>query len=692
MSLPRRHGHLVRLVAAAILVLGLALALVGALAWRSSVRTNQKQAFEMTAAEVSDTAETLLRRNTDFVGTLNTVLTRQPELSQDAFNDWYTELEGWQRQAGGLGTTVVSSVPAARLASFLARRDGEPWFQVLVGKIQPVALDGRRRYCLISTSESLLGSLAPQFAREVQGDWCQATSAIGRTQAPLQSLAADNGGLLVLPVFTQGVHTLIFEQAFFRRGASLSTIAQRRAAVNGWVASSFDIATLLNTALAGHRSLEVSLYHANSGRSTELVGHAGTGAPGGYTRTATANVEGPWTVTVRGTVATSGLSATTQALIVFAIGLIVTFLLTAIMLVLTRARKRALDMVDEKTGQLRHQALHDALTELPNRILALDRAEQMLARARRQKVPVAALYVDIDGFKHVNDTFGHAAGDELLRIVASRLTGVIREGDTAARLGGDEFLVLVEGSTMDAAPELVAERILDVLRQPCDLNGASARELSLTASVGVAVGVRASADELIRDADLALYDAKAAGRNRYSLFRSDMQTASRDRLTLEMDLADALAGDELFLLYQPTFDLKTETTTGVEALIRWQHPARGMLPPDEFIPIAEESGLIIPIGRWVLQEACRQASIWHGEGRNLGIAVNVSSRQLDSDELIDDVRDALQSSGLEAATLTLEVTETTIMRDATASAKRLHALKSLGVRIAIDDFGTGYSS
>jgi diguanylate cyclase (GGDEF)-like protein len=692
MSAPTRNRHHLRLLAAAILLAGLALAAVGASAWRSSVRASQKRAFQTTATEVSDTAQTLLRRDTDFVGMLTTVLTMQPDLSPDRFNEWYTELEGWQRQVGGLGTTVVRSVPAARLASFLHRRNSDPRFRVLVGKIVPVAREGRSRYCLISTSESITGFLSAQLGREVQGDSCQASSAVGRTLAPLQSLAADSGGLLALPVLYEGVHTLLFEKAFYRHEATVSTLADRRLAVNGWLTSSFDIATLLSTALAGHDGLEVSLYHANSGHSTELVGHEGTGARGGYSHSSTANVEGPWTVTVRGTVATGGLSASAQGLIALAIGILVTLLVTALMLVLTRSRARALDMVEEKTGELRHRALHDALTGLPNRTLALDRAEQMLARARRQNIPVAALYVDVDGFKHVNDTFGHAAGDELLQIVANRLTGVIRDGDTAARLGGDEFLVLIDDSTLDAAPELVAERLLEVLRQPCELSAASGRQLSLTASVGIAVGVRASADELLRDADLALYEAKADGRNRHALFRSDMQTASQDRLMLQMDLAEALDADQLFLLYQPTFDLQTEATTGVEALLRWEHPTRGTIPPDGFIPIAEASGLIIPIGRWVLHEACRQAAVWHGEGHQLGIAVNVSARQLDSDELIDDVRDALEASGLEAGSLTLEVTETTIMRDAVASAARLHTLKRLGVRIAIDDFGTGYSS
>jgi diguanylate cyclase len=343
-------------------------------------------------------------------------------------------------------------------------------------------------------------------------------------------------------------------------------------------------------------------------------------------------------------------------------------------------------------GRLSYQALHDALTGLPNRVLVIDRAEQMLARARRAGKPVAALYVDIDGFKHVNDSLGHATGDELLRVVGSRLAEVVREADTVGRLGGDEFVVLLEDLTLDAGPELAAERICEVLSQPIDLQAAQQQYLSVTASVGIALGQRGSADELLRDADFALYEAKGAGKNRWAAFESSMQSTAQDRLELEMDLKSALDADQFFLLYQPTFDLQSDTITGVEALIRWRHPVRGVIAPATFIPLAEQTGLIVPIGRWVLQTACEQAAAWQREHRFLGISINLSARQLDDSALVHEVAQALARTGVDPRTVTLEITETTLMRDADAAASRLRALKALGLRIAIDDFGTGYSS
>ena len=680
--------------ACAVLAVGVAASLGSALLWRSSVRMHERETFDATASDVSATLGTMLRRDADFIATLRAALTMEPHMSASRFERWFGQLDGERRLVGGLGTVVVEAVPARELAGFLARRNADPSFRMLVGGTPaPVPATGHGRYCLLTASVTVLGALSTEDARVAQGDWCSPSSVVGRSQASLLRAQTDTGQLLVLPVYADGVHTTLFQTAFYRRGASLTTVAQRRAAVAGWIASSVDVPTVIHLATQHHPGLALTLYHSNPGRRTQSIDRIGAvTAAAAFSQTKTIQVEGAWTVTVSGAAPADGLSASLQGLLVFVAGALVSALLFVLIMVLARSRERALAMVREKTAQLRHQALHDALTGLPNRVLALDRAQQMLARARRQQIPVAALFVDIDGFKHVNDTFGHAAGDELLQIVAERLLTVVREGDTAARLGGDEFVVLLEGSTLDAGPELVAERLLQVLREPYHTSHTLGRQLTITASVGIAMGVRTSADELLRDADLALYSAKAGGRNRYALFQSSMQTASSDRLTLEMDLAEALERHELFLLYQPTFDLRSERVIGAEALIRWRHPTRGLLLPVEFIPIAEESGLIVSIGRWVLDEACRQASAWSQRGHAIGMSVNVSTRQLDDDRLIEDVRSALYASGFDPVALTLEVTETTLMRDADATAARLDLLKQLGVRIAIDDFGTGHSS
>jgi len=342
--------------------------------------------------------------------------------------------------------------------------------------------------------------------------------------------------------------------------------------------------------------------------------------------------------------------------------------------------------------QIRFQALHDPLTGLPNRGLILDRTEQMLARARRTKVATAALFIDLDGFKGVNDTLGHAAGDQLLCAVTDRLTITMRESDSVGRLGGDEFIVLVDGATMDAGPELVAERLLEILRAPFDLEGLPHGPLTLSASIGIAAGLRPSATELLRDADIALYEAKTTGKDRFVVFQPEMHTVVQDRLLLEMDLHNALDSAQYSLDYQPIFNLRSGETTGVEALLRWHHPERGVVQPGIFVPVLEDSGMIVDVGRWVLQEACRQGARWHARGHRIDVSVNVSARQLEADRLIEDISCALERSGFEARSLIVEITETAIMRNVSTVLPRLATLRAIGVRIAIDDFGTGYSS
>ncbi len=355
-------------------------------------------------------------------------------------------------------------------------------------------------------------------------------------------------------------------------------------------------------------------------------------------------------------------------------------------------RRLAHEELTKRQKELVFLATHDALTGLPNRTLILDRIEQVLTRTRLSQEPVAALFLDLDNFKAINDSLGHGVGDELLCAVAARLAGVIRETDALGRLGGDEFVVIADGLSLAAGPELIAERLLEAFKEPFKLSGAEDARVFVKASVGIATGARSSAEELLRDADIAMYRAKWNGKSGYLVFEDGMQAEVQTRMEVEMDLQSALADEEFFLVYQPTFDLESMSPQGVEALVRWRRPGRGVVEPDDFIPLLEETGMIVEVGAWILSAACEQGARWREAGHPLDLAVNVSAVQLDTDDLLDHVRDALGASGLEPGALTLEITETTLMRNAEETALRLAALKRLGVRIAVDDFGTGYSS
>ena len=342
--------------------------------------------------------------------------------------------------------------------------------------------------------------------------------------------------------------------------------------------------------------------------------------------------------------------------------------------------------------ELVFMATHDALTGLPNRTLILDRADQLIARARRERQLCAALFVDLDGFKAVNDGLGHRAGDELLRSVAKRLESTIREADTLGRLGGDEFVILADGIALAAGPELVAERILDALKEPFEIDDAHNGRVAITASIGIAMADGHTAADLLRDADIAMYRAKLAGKNRYTVFETGMQDQVHSRVELEMDLREALAKDEFYVVYQPMFDLEGLSPIRMEALLRWRRPDGRPAGPDQFVPLLEESGLIAEVGRWVLQQACGCCADWAREGLGIGVAVNVSAIQLEHGRIVQDVTDALAESGIDPGSLTIEITETALMRDADKTAELLRAIKDLGVRLSIDDFGTGYSS
>jgi len=360
---------------------------------------------------------------------------------------------------------------------------------------------------------------------------------------------------------------------------------------------------------------------------------------------------------------------------------------------------RLIAMVQDITGrkaleaQLLHQAFHDPLTGLANRTLFLDRLGNAMARVARDRERLAVLFLDLDNFKVVNDTQGHAAGDRLLGVVADRLLNATRGCDTVARLGGDEFAVLLDSPHGHEGVEVVAQRITRALGRPIETD--PGREVVVSASVGIATWRGAETPgELLRDADVAMYAAKAQARGAWVHYNPRMHAAIVERVSLEADLRRAIEGDELGLVYQPIVDVATGLISGAEALLRWSHVQRGAVPPSAFIPVAEENGMIIPLGARVLRQACHRAAAWNATRRGLPltVTVNISGRQLPDPGLAAAVQGSLASSGLDPACLVLEITETVIMQETESTLTRLRELKQLGVRLAIDDFGTGYSS
>jgi diguanylate cyclase (GGDEF)-like protein/PAS domain S-box-containing protein len=343
-------------------------------------------------------------------------------------------------------------------------------------------------------------------------------------------------------------------------------------------------------------------------------------------------------------------------------------------------------------AEMSHMAQHDILTNLPNRTLLQDRLTQAIATASRNDSRIAVLFLDLDGFKHINDSLGHATGDRLLQFVAKRLLAAVRTSDTVCRLGGDEFVILLSDVAHAGDAGVKAGKILSALSAPFEMEQITLR---ITASVGVTTYPEdgQSAELLMRNADLAMYQAKEKGRSNYQFYEKGMNVRALERQSIEGDLRFALERDEFIMYYQPKIDLKSGEITGVEALVRWQHPERGLVGPVQFISIAEDCGLMLPMGRWALRESCRQAKAWQDAGLPpIEMAVNVSSVEFRNDEFLESISTILKETGLEPRYLELELTESVLMQHAEFSVPVLQKLKAMGVRLAIDDFGTGYSS
>lgn len=355
------------------------------------------------------------------------------------------------------------------------------------------------------------------------------------------------------------------------------------------------------------------------------------------------------------------------------------------------ALAEALAARDRLELDLRHQAFHDPLTGLANRTLLYERVRDSLTSAGGRPELIGLCFCDLDGFKTVNDSLGHNAGDELLTVVSQRLQALVRTNDTVARLGGDEFAVLLTGVDAPATAMRIADRIVAAMREPVDIAG---RQITLSVSVGLAFAEASkSTEQLLSEADVAMYEAKSRGKSRWASFETAMRSKTIERLELANAFRGALERNEFHLLYQPQYSVRDGGIEGFEALVRWNHPTLGVVPPDRFIPLAEETGFIIPLGRWVLERACEQAAAWEAMGSGeLSMSVNISGRQLQDSSLCEDVRTALALTGLSAGRLILEVTETNVLGDSDEITSTLTGLKTIGIQVALDDFGTGYSS
>jgi diguanylate cyclase (GGDEF)-like protein len=668
------------LTAAVVLVAaGVAGSTLGAAVVVSSDAQRSHQAFVTSSMGIASSLKLAIQQEADLVISTEAFVGANPNASNAAFLNWVGSMQVKARYAevGELG--FVDIVQATELPQFVARIAADPPTPLSPGQSYQVTPPGNRPfYCLTQLWYRNNGPVVPSGYDTCASYGSSAAKIIGRDISVPFSY---------IPFTFDKVSYLAVSAPVYPGGVIPVTAEARTAAVLGFVGVTTRPGFVLSQALTGHLGTAVAFSYGSG--STKVTFRAGS-APASA-QSSTIDLHNGWHVETFAVVDGAGVLGNANALALLMAGLVLSLLLGAFIYVLGTSRMRALALVDERTSELHHLALHDPLTDLPNRALILDRIDQMLARSRREHTPVAVLFLDLDNFKDVNDTLGHGVGDKLLAGVAARLTSAIRQEDTVGRLGGDEFVVLAEGASLAAGAEVVAERILDVLATPFEIAGIES-PLSVTASIGIAEGRRTTPDELLRDADIALYQAKAAGKRCAVVFAPAMQDAVDDHLTLDRDLLDALEAEQFFLLYQPTFDLSSGAFASVEALLRWRHPTRGVILPDDFIPALEASGLIVPVGRWVLQEACRQGAAWQRQGHHVTVSMNVSAKQLDRDQIVTDVHDALVNSGFDPALCVLELTETTLMHNVEDTVGRLTLLKALGVRVAIDDFGTGYSS
>ena len=661
-----------------VVVAGTVISLMASVRVANDSSQQSRVAFVNASAQMAASFQTSLQHENDLITGVEAFILNHPHATEAEFLQWaradtamvrYPELQSF-------GETVI--VPRSHLNQYLTAANASAGLGTGgLGVLGLIPASARAVNCL---------PLVGLNRSSTQGLLAGMNRCAGSQAAVM--LASRNSGQASFEALTvRSLPTIEIAVPVYRGGSIPVTVLERQNAFVGWVDMNLAPRVVLADVLKGRPSTSLTLRH-RQGASDFMFTQGVTPA---HAQSATVLLGSGWSVETFGTVTTGHLLSDGSALFDLSAGLAMSVLLGMLIFALGNGRAHAMVLVDERTDELRFEALHDSLTRLPNRTLILDRIDQMLARSRRNHLPAAAMYLDLDDFKEVNDTLGHAAGDQLLIAVATRLTAALREGDTVGRLGGDEFILLFEGASLVVGAEVIADRIHDVLQVPFTI-AASSEPISVSASMGVAVAESSTADELLRNADVALYRAKAAGGGQAVVFALSMQDAAFDQRQLEIDLHAALETQQFFLLYQPTIDLQTNAFVGVEALLRWRHPIRGVISPNDFIPALEANGLIVPVGAWVLEEACRQGAIWQSRGHHFSVSVNVSGEQIVLDRIIDDVKRSIATSGFDPSMLVLELTETVLMVDVEETILRLAELKSLGIKLAVDDFGTGYSS
>ena len=485
--------------------------------WRTDVVRERAAVFETTASAVASSVATTLRRQTDLTAVEQTLVGLNPGLTNADFKRWFDELGAAKHYPGSLGFGFVERVPADQLDAFAAVLAADPTKDLTVkGKYSVFPGGHREEYCQLR----LVVWLGPTGQLQPTLDYCAPSIPLFGPSPTAQALASarDTGKLtLASPVSLYPGEMFAFAPVY-AGGSIPGTVAERRQQLIGWVAGTFDGKAILTAAQAGHQNLNVEVFGDAGGQHTVL---ASVGSkPSGHVASITVPVDdaGTWSVRVAGTTVGGGASADVQGLVVGGLGVAISWLICGVIQVLLRSRRRALRLVHERTEELRHRATHDDLTGLPNRALIMDRLDQLLHRSRRYGTAAAVMFIDLDGFKDVNDTYGHAVGDALLRAVAGRLSGTLRGSDSAGRLGGDEFVVLVEGLSADDGPADIADRLLESLHAPYTLDELPEIPLDVRASIGIAMVGTGTPDDVLREADIALYDAKAAGKSQFVVF------------------------------------------------------------------------------------------------------------------------------------------------------------------------------